>query len=171
MTARSVRQSYLLAAVLVAVVAIWWLLGDDPEARVRQAHAELADLVSRTQDQSDAGLSVLQLRRLEAMFAASLSVSGDADNLVGNYSPQEIVALVVRAHSAFDRVELRFGEITVEFPEEALAVARFSASLDAVETAGDEVSGDAVTETRAVESRMRDIDGEWQFVSFTLTRP
>jgi hypothetical protein len=160
------RYPYLIGGILVLGVGVWWLLGDDPEARVREAHAELAQYLYKSEEESDDGLSVLALRSLETLFAATCSISGDADGLAASYTASELVGVIVRARGAMAAMELRFGEITIEFPQEETAVARFSASLE-----GMDVEGERHSEARQVESRMRDFDGVWQFVSFTLTEP
>lgn len=160
------RYPYLIAGLLVLVLGVWWLLGGGPEARVRAAHADLAESVSKSEGEAEDGLSVLALRSLETLFAPTCSISGDADGLAGSYTAQELVGVIVRARSVMAVIELTFGEITIDFPQEDIAVARFSASLE-----GFDLEGEQRSETRQVESRMRDIDGAWQFVSFTLTEP
>ncbi|HUF72970.1 MAG TPA: hypothetical protein VMR74_08740 [Gammaproteobacteria bacterium] len=157
------RYPYLIGVLLITIIGVWWLLGEDPEARVREAHADLVQFLSKSEGDSDGSLSVLQLRALEALFAGTCDVSGDAEGLAGSYSPQELVGLIIRVRSAMTSVELQLGEITIEFPQEDVAVARFSASLDGLDS-----NGERRVQAREVESRMRDVDGAWQFVSFTL---
>jgi hypothetical protein len=157
------RPSYLVAALLIVVVGAWWWLGDDPEDRVRAAHSTLEQFLNKSEDEPEGSIPVMQLRGLQGLFAQDCTVFGDAEGLVGSYSADELVGLMVRARGAFRSVALQFDEVAVEFPEEDTAITRFSAALDGVT-----MTGERLTETREVESRMRDIDGAWQFVSFDL---
>lgn len=154
------RYSYLIVLVLLAA-GVWWWLGDDPEDHVRDAHATLERLLSKAEDDTDGSIPIMQLRELQRLFAETCSLSGDAGALGGSYSPEALVGLVVRVRGAVRRVELEFGELTIDFPSDDVAVTRFSASLD-----GLEISGEPLREARQVESRMREVDGDWQFVSF-----
>lgn len=153
----------LLAVLVVAGLAIWWLLGDDPEARVREAHADLAELLS-TPDEPVDGLPLARIRRLESLFAEQCLVTGDADLFAGSHRPQDLVQQVLAVHGALDRVDVSFGEIRILFPDEDTAIARFPAVLTATE-----VGGETRTESREVESRMQRIDGDWLFAAFDLT--
>lgn len=160
------RYPYLIGGLVIVIVAAWWLLGDDPERRVRAAHAELAESLRKPEGEPENGISVLGLRSLEALFAPTCSISGDADGLAGSYTAPELVGLIVRVRGAMATIELRFDEIAIEFPRPDLAVAGFSASLEGID-----IEGGRHAETRQVESRMQDFDGVWQFVSFTLSEP
>lgn len=152
-----------VAAGLLIVAAAWWLLGNDSAAEVRAAHADLARVLSKS-GEGDDGLSVLQLRSLESMFAEELVVAGDANGLSASYSPEEIVGLIVRVRSVFASVELELGELTVELPAPDRAVATFRAGLS-----GRESDGELVREARSVVSRMRHVDGDWRFTEFVLS--
>lgn len=154
------RYSYLIAFVLLAA-GVWWWLGDDPEDRVREAHATLERLLSQTEDDTESSIPVLQIRELQTLFAETCTLTGDAGTFAARYSPQELVGLIVRVRGAVRRVELGFGELAIDFPSDDVAVTSFSASLDGVD-----LDGEAFRETREVESRMQEVDGAWQFVSF-----
>jgi hypothetical protein len=128
-------------------------------------HEELAALIRKSEDQPESLSSVLELRQLQGLFAESCSVSGDAEAFVKQYAPQELVSTIAAVRAALNTIELGFGEITVEFPEADLAVSRFAAVLTVTDNTGEEL-----TELRDVESRMREIDGEWLFSAFEFSR-
>lgn len=158
------KPSYAIAAALLLAAGAWWLLHDDPEARVREAHMTLADMLRKSAD-SDDGLSILQLRSLEALFAERVVISGDAGRYSTSYTPQEIVSLIVQIRAVFASIEIGFGELAIDLPASDSAVARFSAELDGEEG----TTGELVFEARSVESHMRRVDGDWQFSEFVLS--
>ena len=158
------RHSTLIGALALIAIGAWWLLGSDPETRVREAHAELVQALIKSDGDSNEGLSVMRLRGLEALFAATCSIAGDARTPARDYTAQELVGMIVRVRAAMVSVDLQVGEIAIEFPQDDVAVAGFQASFDALDV--NDVRHMAVLD---VESRMQEIDGTWQFVSFDLT--
>lgn len=154
----------LLLLALVAALA-FWLLRDDSEAQVRQAHADLAEFFFTADEDSTTNLSVLDLRRLQSLFAEDVSVIGEPDDFTASYTRSEIVGLIVDLRGSFVRSELRLQDLGVEFPEPDLAVVRFAATMEAVFR-----DGDRLLEAMEVESRMRDVDGRWQFFSFEISQ-
>jgi hypothetical protein len=151
---------FLVAALLLLAVSGWWLLREDPEAAVRAAHEDLARIIIRSEADPD-GIAVLDLRRLQGIFAPECRVAGDAGMFVGSHSPQELVAMMVAVRGSLRSVSLTVGELAIGFPDQATAVTRFSAELYA-----DDRTGRPVTELRQVETRMQEIDGVWQFAAF-----
>jgi len=160
------RPSHILLLLAMVAAIAFWLLRDDSEARVRRAHADLAEFLVTSDDDSAAALSVLDLRRLQSLFAENVSVTGEPDGTATTYTPSQIVGLIVDLRASFIRSELRLQDLRVEFPEPGLAVSRFSATMDAVFRDGDDLF-----EEMGVESRMRNVDGRWQFWSFDISQP
>ena len=158
------RKPGFIVILLIAALGAWWLLHDGAEARVREAHAELLQFLNKTGPETDEGISIMQLRGLQDRFGPLCTVSGDSAPITGSYAPQEIVNLMVAVRTSFRTIDLRFGDIRIEFPSDATAVAHFPAELVAVDPGGERYA-----EMRAVESRMQEIDGVWKFVAFELT--
>ena len=150
----------LLAVALIALVA-WWVLRDDDEDRVRAAHAELARLLSKTEDAST-GATLLNARALDDLFAPAAEVTGDAGPLAGTYSPDDVLRTIVQVQTQFRRIDLTFGELAIEFPEADRATVRFSAELVASRP------DMTISEARNVVSRMDNVDGQWLFSRFAL---
>ena len=163
--ALSIRNLMVLVAVLAG--AWWWLLRDDPEARVRNAHEELIRLVNTAEE----GMTLLNVRALQALFAPTIVVFGDADTLADTYTPEQLVATILGVTGRFDSIDLTISRPAIEKSSIAAddeAVSRFSAML----TASSAIEGLAeVAETRRVVSRMRKIDGDWRFAEFSLMKP
>lgn len=154
-------RSWLVLFLPVAALT-WWFLHDDPEERVRHAHEELVRLVSKSGEDANS-TSILNARALQKLFADPSLVSGDAESLVGTYSPEEMVRTVISVQALFSSIDLTLGELTIGFPSPDEAVIRFQASLDGQS----EIDGHRdVVETRDVTSRMREIDGNWLFTGF-----
>jgi len=157
-------RTVLLIIVPVVVVA-WWLLHENPEARVRNAHEDLARLVSKAEDDTNS-TSFLNARALQALFAERCAITGDADAFTQIYTPEELVRTVIGVQARFDSLQLTFGELTIVFPTSDEAAVSFRATLEGRSSIGGD---EAVVETRDVVSQMRNVDGEWLFSRFQLT--
>ena len=158
----SIRSVAIVLVLFIA--AAWWLLRADPEAEVRNAHRELAELLNKPEGDPDP-LSILEIRALQHLFAETCVVTGAARGLLGQYSPEQMVGTIVRVHELFDSIDLRFSEPSISFPADDEAVAVFSAELSAA--SGRDAVEDVI-EARAVTTRMHEIDGSWAFYEINL---
>lgn len=159
MTLRSIAL-----VVLIVAAAFTWVFYEDSEAQVRSAHDALWELISKTADETVAGATVNSLA-LRDLFATTIEISGDAEGLVGVYSPEELAGTIIRLRSIFNRIDVQFGELQIAFPTPEAATVEFSAQLDA---AGRSAAVPRRSESRQVVSHMRDIDGTWRFSELRL---
>jgi len=143
-------------------VAAWWLLHEDAETKIRRAHEELNVLLNKEEGQASSA-PILNARALRDMFADACSVTGDAEVFTGIYTPEDMVGTIIQVQALFQRIELTFSELEVEFSAADDARVRFSAVLAAQRSAGAQVD-----EVRDVISRMRKVDGNWLFAEFNL---
>jgi len=151
---------------VLLLIAGWWFFHEDPEADVREAHAELARLLSKAESDPDRSMLV-DARRMQNLFAETCDVTGDAEMFVGSYTREDMVSTIVQVQAMFTNVELTFHELEVEFPAEDDARVNYTAVLVSRSTMTD---GEAVAETRDVVSRLRKIEGEWLFSEFRLAK-
>ena len=150
----------LVFVLIVVIAAFWWLLRDNSEAEVRAAHEELIRLIDKSEN-DDGGISVLEVRALQLLFADPSEISGDPEGLSGSYSPEELVRIVLAIRESFETIELTNSEPVISFPADDDGTAEFTATLLAS-------GAEDVTEQRVVTSRMRRVDGDWQFYRFDL---
>jgi hypothetical protein len=161
------KPHYVALILILIAGAAWWLLSQDVEAQIYEAHRELARLVNKTEDEGSMP-SVLDTLKIQVLFADRCEVSGDADQLIGAYTPDEMAGLIIRARGLFRTIELSFSEIVIELRADDDAIARFMAELRA---SGDLDASAEVHETRSVTSRLRKIDGDWRFSELKFALP
>jgi len=157
----------LVVGALVIVIGAFWLLHDDPEARVRDAHETLRDLIVKEYGESPAA-AVAGFRSLRNLFAEEIVVAGEAGSFAASYTDQELAATVLRVRELFASVELGFDNLEVAFPQAGEAVGQFSASLIAIPGDGSSTEGE-LREARRVTSRLVEIDGRWRFTALVLS--
>jgi hypothetical protein len=153
--------------VLVVAAVAWWLLSDNDEARVRQAHEDLASLLSKPEDEGGAA-AVLRARTLQGLLADSVAVTGDAGALAGSYTSEQAASTVAGVKGLFNRIDITFDEPSISFPADDEAVTEFTATMTGI--AITEGQG-TVQEMRRVVSTMKNFDGDWQFAAFRMTEP
>jgi hypothetical protein len=154
----------LAVALLVLFGLLWWMLRGDPETEVREAHRVLLEQIVKTDDETAPAL-LLKARALADLFAEPVELSGAAEGQGGSYSPEELANLIVRMRTAFDKIDLHFSELGIEFPSDESAIVRFSATLDGqTRIAGDQ----GRLEQRDVTTRLRLIGGNWLFTDIEL---
>ena len=158
-------RNEIVIFVLLAGAA-WWFLHENPEAEVRNAHQELAQLLSKAEGAAGSAM-IINARILQNMFVDSCDVIGDAEMLVGRYTPEEMASTIIRVQGIFLSIDLTFHELAIEFPAADDAIAKFTAVLvGQVQMEGEEEVG----ETRAVISRMRKVEDTWLFAEFRLAQ-
>ena len=158
----------VLIIIILLSAATWWFLHEDPEAEVRDAHQELSRLLSKAEGAAS-NTTILNAAVLKSMFADTCEVTGDAEMLVGAYTPEEMISTIVRVQGIFRSIELTFHELEIAFPAADDAIVNFTAVLVAqVSKAGEEEG--MFGETRTVVSRMRKVDGKWLFAEFSLAK-
>lgn len=155
----------VIPLVLLLTGAAWWLLYDDPETQVRNAHSELVSLLNKSGEESGS-ISILNTRLLLGLFANPVNVSGDVDELAGSYSPEEMVRTILSVQGLFQTIDLTVSELMIEFPSDDQAVVNFSAVLEGTSLID---ADEAVIETREVVSRMLKVDGDWLYAAFRLS--
>ena len=158
----------VIVILILLVAAAWWFLHEDPEAEVRDAHQELARLLSKAEG-ADTTTMIFNARVLQGMFADNCVVAGDAEMLAGSYTSEEMVSTIVRVQGVFLSVDLTFHELVIEFPTADEAIVNFTAVL--VGQGRLEVEGGVeAAETRTVVSRMRNVEDKWLFAEFRLAK-
>ena len=156
------RLGSLLLIVVPVTILAWWLFNENPEREVRDAHASLVRLVSKSADDANSR-ALLNARAFQSLFADTCEVSGDAGRFVDTYSPEEMFRTVAALQARFDSVALVFGELTIAFPASDEASVSFIATVEGRTLNRD---SDNVVQSRAVVSRMSRIDGDWLFTGF-----
>jgi len=157
----------VLVILVLLSAAVWWLFHEDPEAEVRNAHQELARLLSKTEGEASSTM-IFNARVLQSMFADTCEVTGDAEMFGGSYAPEEMVSTIIRVQGLFLSIDLTFHELVIEFPAADDAIVNFTAVLVGRSMMEGE---EEAAETREVISRMRMVEGKWLFAEFRLRSP
>ncbi len=161
-------KQMIATAILVAALTggAWWFFHENPAGEVRDAHRELARLVSKSEGEASNAM-LLNAVVLQAKFANTCEVSGQAEIFVGSYTPEELTGTILQVRGLFRSVELVFDDLAIDFPDVDEAIVNFIARIT-VQYRTEGIA--AATEMREVVSHMRKIEGTWRFVAFRLEK-
>ena len=163
-TSKQITATVILLVTLAGVA--WWLFPENATSEVRDAHRDLARMMSNSEDETS-NATLLNAFALQAKFANTCTVRGAADMFVGSYTPEEMAGTILRVRGLFRSVDLAFRELKIDFPEADEATVSFTARV----TVQYRTEGIAdASEVRGVVSRMEKVEGDWRFVGFILAR-
>jgi hypothetical protein len=83
--------------------------------------------------------------------------------LTGTYSPEEITSYAATARARFANVELKFYDISIEFPEESVAHISATATLS-----GTLKSGEIANDAHEIMAEMKKVEKKWLFSQMSV---
>lgn len=155
------RRSLLLALVLLAGAAAWWLLHPSEPRRVRRQFARLAERVSKTEGEG-AAVMALKVNALGDLFESEVEV--DLTDFPGNgtYASSEVASHLARFRPTCRRIALSFMDDRISLGPARQATATLTARLQVTAT-----NGDVHDDTRALRVHLHQgEDGVWRFARF-----
>lgn len=164
MTSKQITATVILLVTLAGVA--WWLFPKDAAAEIRDAHQDLARMMSKSEDETS-NATLLNAFALQAKFANTCTVRGAADMFVGSYTPEQMAGTILQVRGLFRSVDLNFHGLEIDLPADDEATISFTARV----TVQYRTEGIAdASEIREVVSRMEKVEGDWRFAAFNLAR-
>jgi hypothetical protein len=154
-----VKIKYLLMGILMVIIGIVFAVTVFPseEKRVKKRFHLLSEWVSKTPEENP--FTMLQkMKDVGTLFLENCELKAPNDSLSGSYTRQEISAYAGSARSHFSRIDFRFYDLHVVFPEKEVAKVTLTVRLIGKSTTGEEVD-----EIRELECLLKKIDKKWFF--------
>ncbi|MGM0454037.1 MAG: hypothetical protein ACQERN_12820 [Thermodesulfobacteriota bacterium] len=147
----------LVAAVLMAGAVAFFFFFQSDAHRIKKQFARLAETAEKTESETEleAGIAA---RRISSMFAESCRIEAPGRNISGNFAPNDIAAYVTNARRQYDRIEVDFFDIEIEFPEEKKASVSFTAAFS-----GTKPNTKSTKDIHEIACRMKKNEGDWVF--------
>jgi len=146
----------VLAVVIGGTLLVRHIIRGE-ERRVLDRFDALSEWISK--DSSENIVQAAQrLRGLRALFDKTCALEAHKDYLSGNYTPEEMVGIAVRARTRFKKLSLMFYDINVEFINDVVAEVKLTGRLTGLLT-----NNEPVNEIRELESALKKLNGEWRF--------
>jgi hypothetical protein len=154
-----VKIRYLLIGVLMVIVGIVIAITLFPseEKRVKKQFHLLSEWVSKSPEEN--AFTMLQkMKNIGSLFDAHCELKVPDQSLSGTYTREEISTYAGSARSHVSKLDLKFYDFDIAFPEKGVAKVTITARLTGKSTAGEEMD-----ETRELECLLRKIEKKWLF--------
>jgi len=157
-----VKLKYIILSMIalsIMIVGIWAgvTFFQSEEKKVKKQFHHLSEGVSR-----DPGENVFTMaqkaKRIRTLFAESCGLKISIEPLSGQYTPEEISSYATRCRSQFSKLNLKFYDLHIEFPEKEIAKVNLTARLT-----GRLTTEEYVDEIRELECQLKKVETKWLF--------
>ena len=154
-----VKIRYLLIGVLMVIVGIVIAITLFPseEKRVKKQFHLLSEWVSKSPEEN--AFTMLQkMKNIGSLFDAHCELKVPDQSLSGTYTREEISTYAGSARSHVSKLDLKFYDFDIAFPEKGVAKVTITARLTGKSTAGEQMD-----ETRELGCLLKKIEKKWLF--------
>jgi hypothetical protein len=154
-----VKIRYLLIGVLMVIVGIVIAITLFPseEKRVKKQFHLLSEWVSKSPEEN--AFTMLQkMKNIGSLFDAHCELKVPDQSLSGTYTREEISTYAGSARSHVSKLDLKFYDFDIAFPEKGVAKVTLTARLTGRSTAGEQMD-----DTRELECVLKKIENKWLF--------
>ena len=154
-----VKIKYLFIAALIAILGIVIAITVFPseEKRVKKQFRLLSVWVSKSPEEN-AFVMLQKIRDIGSLFDEHCELKTDYPSLSGSYTREEISTYAGSTRSNVSRLDLKFYDLQIAFPEKEVAKVTLTARLTGRSTAGEQMD-----EIRELECRLKKIENKWLF--------
>ncbi len=155
------RRFWALALLVAAVLGLWLFY----PTRERQVRRQLRALASWATKEGPEGqlATAMRARDAERFVAPASTWSTEGQELSGTLTPSEIGRFVFAYRSHWSQISVKFYDLQVDFPEDAVADVTATVLLRGRSDAGDDLN-----ETHEVNCRLEKGDGGWLIHKVTV---
>ena len=154
-----VKIKYLLMGALIVIIGIVFAVTVFPseEKKVKKRFDLLSEWVSKSPEENP--FTMLQkMKDIGTLFLDPCELKAPNESLSGSYTRQEISAYTGSARSHFSKLDFKFYDLRIAFPEKVIAKVTLTARLT-----GKSATGEQVDEIRELECLLKKIDKKWFF--------
>jgi hypothetical protein len=154
-----VKKRYFLIVVLIVIIGsvIAITVFPSEEKRVRKQFNLLSEWVSKSPEEN-AFIMLQKMRDIGSLFDEHCELKTDYPSLSGSYTREEISTYTGSTRSHVSRLDLKFYDLQIVFPEKEVAKVTLTARLTGRSTAGEQMD-----EIRELECRLKKIQKKWLF--------
>jgi hypothetical protein len=153
-----IRTASILASILtILIVGVSLSCSTNEEKRVRNQFKLLSEFVSK--DRSENALTMAQkIKNTAQLFVDGCEINVPDQSVVGSYSRDEIARYAGQARLQFSKLSLRFHDLDIYFPENAVALVTVTARAE-----GNSKDGERVNEVRELQCALTRTEDVWLF--------
>jgi hypothetical protein len=151
-----VEKKYLISAIiaLIVIIAVVYLFPTETR-RVKRQFSSLANSVAKAPDENNL-IMVTKLSKIKMALAETCQFHDPVHDFSGAYARDEILQRAAGARSHFSKLDLKFSDLQVIFPQPGTATVTTTATVTGTTT-----EGDAFNEVHELECTLQKIEGSW----------
>ncbi|OGP53338.1 MAG: hypothetical protein A2Y65_05465 [Deltaproteobacteria bacterium RBG_13_52_11] len=151
-----IKYIVIAAVVILGIVAVRHFLQTE-EKKVRKQFELLSEWVSKGPGESVLTTSY-KIQHIATLFVKPCVFKADIIAFTGSYTPEEIAGFAGRSRFYLADLSLKFYDLNIEFPEQAMAQVTLTAKL-----IGKTKSGEYIDATHELKTLLTNPEGTWLF--------
>jgi hypothetical protein len=154
-----VKIKYLLIGLPVVIIGIlaFFYFFPNEEKKVKKQFNLLSEWVSKSPEEN--AFTMLQkMKNIGTLFDEHCELKAPTQSLSGSYTREEISTFAGSARSQLSKLDLKFYDFHIIFPEKEIAKVTLTGRLT-----GRSSNGEQVDETRELECFLKKIERKWLF--------
>jgi hypothetical protein len=141
---------------LAGLIALFWLYESD-ETKIKKRFETLAEEAAKVSDEKELA-AALKAKKISEMCTDPFTVEIPSYSISKTFPKSEIAANILAARAHYASTSVKFYDIAIEFPEEGIANATLTGSVEAKLT-----SGELINEIHELQCRLEKIEKDWFF--------
>jgi len=159
-----VKKKYVvITAIVLAVIVLVSISGiDTEEHKIKKQFDKFSELAAKKPSESTFVMA-RKAKDIAKLFDRQCILNTRFEEILGQYSSQEIQALAMRVRLMFSALSLKFHDIGISIAGEHRADVTFTAKLS-----GSLKSGEHLSEVHEFRCVLNNVDDSWVFSKFEL---
>jgi hypothetical protein len=157
------KRKYLILGLiaLIVIIAVVYLFPSETQ-RVKRQFRSIANSVAKAPDENNL-IMVSKLSKIKMALAETCRFTDPAHDFSGAYARDEILQRAAGARAHFSKLDLKFADLQVTFPQPGTAAVTTTATVTGTTT-----DGDAFNEVHELECTLQKIEGNWLLTEVTV---
>jgi len=151
------KKILIIAVAVIALAAAAWHVTHSDRRKIRKRFDLLSQYLLKEGPENPVVMA-LKIKNTGSLFDKKCILEADKYMLTGTYSPEEITSYAATARARFANVELRFYDISIEFPDKDTAHISATATIS-----GTLKSGEVASDAHEIMAEMKKVEKDWLF--------
>ena len=152
----------IIVTLIIALAAVAWHMTQSDKRKIKKRFDLFSGYLLKEGPENTI-MMALKVKNIGTLFDKSCLLEVEKYMLTGTYSPEEITSYAATARARFANVELKFYDISIEFPEESVAHISATATLS-----GTLKSGEIANDAHEIMAEMKKVEKKWLFSQMSV---
>jgi len=155
------KRTLIIATLIIALAAAWHMTRSDK--RKIKKRFDLFSGYLLKEGPENAVMMALKVKNIGTLFDEKCLLEVEKYMLTGTYSPEQITSYAATARARFTNVELKFYDISIEFPGKNIAHISATSTIS-----GTMKSGEVANDAHEIVAEMKKVEKNWLFSKMSV---